>query len=54
MAANGHSHPATLSHAQSRNTRSDGRFSHAEHHPATLRSRLTVKQVYRESVLGFC
>jgi hypothetical protein len=46
MAANGHSHPPTLSHTGPRNTWSDGTSSHVWHHQATLRNRLTVKQVH--------
>ena len=48
MAANGHSHPPMLSHTGPRNTRSDGTSNHIWHHPATLRNRLTVKQVYED------
>ena len=45
MAANGHSHPPTLSHTGPRNTWSDGTSSHVWHHQATLRNRLILKQV---------
>ncbi len=51
MAANGHSHPATPSLVIPDQTY--GTSSHAEHHPATLPSRLIVKQVHRELVLAF-
>ena len=51
LAANGHRRPATPSHRGPRNTWSDGTSSHIWHHLATLRNRLTVKQVDRELVL---
>jgi hypothetical protein len=35
MAVNDHIHPATLSHAQPRNTWPDDSSSHVCHHPAT-------------------
>ena len=47
MAANGHSHPATLSHTGPRNTWSDGTSSQVWHYPATQRIRLILKQVCR-------
>ncbi len=50
MAANGHSRQAATSHAGPRNDCSDGKSGHAWRHPATLRNRLTVKQVRTESV----
>ena len=44
MAANGHSHPPTLSHTGPRNTWSDGTSSLVWHHLATLQNRLILKQ----------
>lgn len=53
LGANDRSRPATPSHTGPRDTWSDGTSSHVCHHSATLRDCLTVKQVHRESVLGF-
>jgi len=47
----GSQRPQSPSHTQPRNTCSDGTSSHVRHHPATLRLRLILKQVHRESVL---
>ena len=52
MAANGHRCPATPSYVQPRNTWPDGTSSRIWHHPATLRPRLTVKQVGRQTWLS--
>jgi hypothetical protein len=52
LAANRRRRPATPNHTGPRNTWSDGTSSHVWHHPATRRTRLTVKQVHGESVLG--
>jgi hypothetical protein len=53
LAANCHCQPATSSRAGPCNTCSDGTSSLFWHQPATLCNRLTVKQVYKESVAGF-
>jgi Bacterial regulatory proteins, lacI family len=52
LAANDPSHLATLSHVQPRNTWPGSSSSHVYHHPATLQTRLILKQVHGESVLG--
>jgi hypothetical protein len=48
LAANGHSLPATPSLIEPDNARSNGSYSHVQHHPATLRNRLMLKQVARD------
>ena len=53
MAANGHRRLTTSSHTEPRNTGPGTIARHVWHHPATLRPRLTVKQVHRELVLDF-
>jgi putative transposase len=52
VAANGHGRPATPSLIEPRNTCSDCTSSDVWHHPATLRNRLSVKQVYKEFLQG--
>jgi len=51
LAANRHRRPVTPSYTGPRNTWSESTPSLVCHHPATQRTRLTVKQVHRESVL---
>jgi hypothetical protein len=51
--ANGARHPVTPSLIQPHNASSNGTCSHAQHHLATVCDRLILKQVNRQSVLGF-
>jgi hypothetical protein len=51
LGANGRSRPGTLSHTGPRDTWSDGTSRHVQHHPATLRNRLKLKQVHAQSPL---
>ena len=53
LAANGHSRPDTPRLIEPHNAFSYGTSSDVWRHPATLRIRLTVKQVHRELVLDF-
>jgi hypothetical protein len=51
--ANGARQPVTPSLIQSHNASSNGTCSHVRHHPAIVCDRLILKQVNRQSVLGF-